>query len=420
MATFTATAQVVTWASTEDPRVVFRFVSADGSSGGDGISQAQGDARYLQQSNDLSDLDDAATARGHLGLGSAATSDAADFATAAQGTLADSAVQPGDLGTAAASDVGDFDAAGSAAAAQSAAQGYADALVDDLSGVSDASTARTNLGLGTAAEADIGTGSGDVAAGDAPATAVSTHSSDTTSVHGIADTSALLVDGDPASSLVVGTLDGNLSAVSEGTVEDVVQAVDDLSLGGGGIAQGFAVQSAGLGADDWALPPGQFSLGSASAVGPISAGTIWMQPTMIQGDITVTGVAVRCFTSAASSLVRVGLFAADGEWQPSSLTNEFATFDTTSTGVKSTTGLSVSMPAGRYLIGMRSEGGNPTLVGYSATASPYMQTRTAGLSGGGALAASMNVTTAADFSTLPEWTSFGTAVFVVFMRWTVD
>ena len=66
---------------------------------------------------------------------------AASFATAAQGALADTATQPGDLGTAAA--------------------------------------------------LDVGTGSGDVAAGDAPASAVSTHSSDTTSVHGIADTSAL-------------------------------------------------------------------------------------------------------------------------------------------------------------------------------------------------------------------------------------
>ena len=44
------------------------------------------------------------------------------------------------LGTAAVAATGDFDAAGTAAA-----------LVDDLSGVSDAATARTNLGLGTAA-----------------------------------------------------------------------------------------------------------------------------------------------------------------------------------------------------------------------------------------------------------------------------
>ena len=39
---------------------------------GSGISQAQGDARYARQSNDLSDLDSASTARTNLGLGDAA------------------------------------------------------------------------------------------------------------------------------------------------------------------------------------------------------------------------------------------------------------------------------------------------------------------------------------------------------------
>ncbi len=48
-----------------------------------------------------------ATARTSLGLGSAAIADATDFATAAQGTLADSAVQPGDLAAVAYS--GDYD-----------------------------------------------------------------------------------------------------------------------------------------------------------------------------------------------------------------------------------------------------------------------------------------------------------------------
>lgn len=51
-----------------------------------------------------------------LGAGSAATADTGDFATAAQGALADTAVQPGDLGSAAAADTTDFDPAGAAAA----------------------------------------------------------------------------------------------------------------------------------------------------------------------------------------------------------------------------------------------------------------------------------------------------------------
>lgn len=64
----------------------------------------------------------AAGARTNLGLGTAATTAASDYATAAQGTLADSAVQPEDIGTAAAQDVGYFATAAQGTLADSATQ----------------------------------------------------------------------------------------------------------------------------------------------------------------------------------------------------------------------------------------------------------------------------------------------------------
>jgi hypothetical protein len=80
------------------------------------------DAGGLLAANNLSDLTSAATARTNLGLGTAATTASSDYATAAQGALADTSVQPADIGTAAAEDVGYFATAAQGALADTATQ----------------------------------------------------------------------------------------------------------------------------------------------------------------------------------------------------------------------------------------------------------------------------------------------------------
>jgi hypothetical protein len=107
---------------------------------GDGTSAARDDHVHAMPSASDVGADPAGTAASAisaLNLGTAAQADTTDFATAAH------------------THTGVYEAAGVAAA-----------LVDDLSGVTDTATARTNLGLGGAAVLAVGTTAGTVAAGD--------------------------------------------------------------------------------------------------------------------------------------------------------------------------------------------------------------------------------------------------------------
>jgi len=94
---------------------------------------------------------DSATNRTNLGLGTAATTAASAYATAAQGTLADTATQPGDnattLNVSATDKLLGRSTAGAGAVEEITLTSAGRALLDDV----DAAAQRTTLGLGTAA-----------------------------------------------------------------------------------------------------------------------------------------------------------------------------------------------------------------------------------------------------------------------------
>jgi hypothetical protein len=199
--------------------------------------------------------------------------------------------------------------------------GTAAALVDDLSGVTDAAAARTNLGLGSAAVAD----SGDFEA----AGAVSTHTGDTSDAH---DASAISVDASG--------FNGNLTT-SDDTVQKVAQKVDDLALGGSSLDvrdEGSSLTSAAtrldfVGAGVTATEPvaDQIKVQIDGFARRSATANAWHWPIM-NGDVASFGDYQRCYfipfvgsgntfdrasvyadVIHASGLVRIGVFTDPGD-----------------------------------------------------------------------------------------------------------
>ena len=104
----------------------------------------QGD---LLASNNLSDVANAGTSRTNLGLGTAATTASTDYATAAQGTLADSATQPGDNISTLTNDSNFIDSSGAPVQSVAGRTGTVTLSNTDVSGLGTAST----LDVGTSA-----------------------------------------------------------------------------------------------------------------------------------------------------------------------------------------------------------------------------------------------------------------------------
>jgi hypothetical protein len=107
----------------------------------------QGD---LLASNNLSDVASAGTSRTNLGLGTAATTASTDYATAAQGTLADSATQPGDNISTLTNDSNFIDSSGAPVQSVAGRTGTVTLSNTDVSG------------LGTAATLDVGTSANNI------------------------------------------------------------------------------------------------------------------------------------------------------------------------------------------------------------------------------------------------------------------
>ena len=257
---------------------------------------------------------DAAAQRTTLGLGTAATTASTDYATAAQGSLADSALQSSDIG----STVQAYDADLTTLAGLSSADG--NFIVGSATGwvVESGATARTSLGLGTAATtastdyataAQGSTADSALQPGDIGST-VQAYDADLTTLGGLAKTDGNFIVGNGSTwvaesgatvrtSLGLGGL-ATLSSVNAATITDNSVGAAELNVSGNGTS-GQALTSDGDGSFSWttittSVTPADVSDQSNTSTGyfDLPAGTTAQRPVspsvgMIRSN-TSTGV----------------------------------------------------------------------------------------------------------------------------------
>ena len=271
----------------------------------------------------------------------------------------------------------------------------------NLSDLTSAATARTNLGLGGAATLSVGTTAGTVAAGD------------DSRITGAVPKSTVTTAGD----LIYGT--GNA-------------AVSRLGLGSAG-----QVLTAGASAPTWAAAPGTALsvplatyFGGTQLVGvpgerfinftaqSYSSNTDRYTAFSVQKAITVSDVLFSVSTGPASdATMYVAIYNATNGWQPtgSPVWSSSTAVATSFTGTKTFSSLGLALPAGNYVTAMNPSVTMSLAIGYSGAPAVVASNFQAPF-------CYQVVRTAAAFTSSPsEWSNLGMNVaqwHVLMMKWT--
>jgi hypothetical protein len=335
----------------------------------------------LLAANNLSDVADATTARTNLGLAIGTNVQAYDADLAAIAGL-----------TSAADTLPYFTGSGTASTTTMTAAGRA--LIDDA----DATAQRATLGL------VIGTN-------------VQAYDADLADIAGVTRTKGDLIVASSSAwtDLAVGT-NGHVLTADSAQATGVKWAAASGGSATAGLTPAFTGSS-----DFYHFFPGTFRTTSrnTSTFGGVGRWTV-SAACIMPFSCTMTDWMIEVTASAASSFIRPVICTASSTWVPDTIVYQ-ASFDTSSTGFKSESSLTVSLTAGtRYMLLYKCDVGTPTLraIGGSATFGPdgYRTAAIDNISWGG------HTSTEASgvWSTLPQMVNltqnligaFTTAVFV--------
>lgn len=205
-----------------------------------------------------------------------------------------------------------------------------------------------------------------------PAGTVATHEADTTSVHGIADTSALalaadvvaksLVDAkgdlivasaaDTPARLAVGT-NGYVLTADSGETTGVKWAA---AAGGGSAPPSHSFGGLIGGTRQFAIPGVAFS-------GVVGSTTMWktvyfFSDFVVTDEVDVDALSIEVLNTVASAECRLAIYEADTDWAPTSLVVETAVTACASPGVVTASVSTTTLTAGRYWLSAQAGGPN--------------------------------------------------------------